>query len=176
MTSAPVERREPALDADERTTLLEFLEYYRATLEKKCAGLAPEQLVRRATPPSPLSLLGLVRHMAEVERGWFRRGVGEEPDTVALFCSKENPDGDFLDLVADQDAVDEAFAHWRAEVELARELVAKRSLDDTFPGRRDGAAVTYSLRWLVVHMIEEYARHCGHADLLRERIDGATGY
>jgi uncharacterized damage-inducible protein DinB len=157
-------------NADERTTLLAFLEWQRATLLRKSEGLTPEQLRRRAAEPSTLSLLGLVRHLADVERGWFRRTLAGEA-VEDIFSSEKDPDGDFNNV--DTADPDEALACWRAECDAAREIVAGRKLDDT--GRqRQGTLV--SLRWILVHMIEEYSRHNGHADLLRERIDGATGY
>jgi uncharacterized damage-inducible protein DinB len=118
-----------------------------------------------------LSLLGLVRHMAEVERSWFRRTLAGEA-APPLYYSDSDPDGDF-DWVEGAE-VDAAFAAWRAECDHARELIAKMdSLDYVGHQRRSGERV--SLRWILVHMIEEYARHNGHADLLRERIDGAVG-
>lgn len=156
--------------ADERVTLLAFLEWQRATLARKCEGLSAGQLRKRAVEPSTLSLLGLVRHLADVERGWFRRTLALEP-VPDVFATAEDPDGDFNGV--DQADPEEAFTAWRAECERARQIVASRSLDDT--GRqRSGARV--SLRWILIHMIEEYSRHNGHADLLRQRIDGATGY
>ena len=166
------DRTEPPYVADERAVLTGFLDFHRDTLEWKCTGLTPEQLRERAVPPSSLSLLGIVRHMADVERGWFRRGVAGEKDAGPIHYSDDDPDGDF-DRVDDatQADVDEALATWRAEVRRAREIVAAASLDDTFAGRED----QISVRWVLVHMIEEYARHNGHADLLRERLDGATG-
>jgi len=147
-----------------------WLDYQRDTLMMKCDGLGAVDLKRRACPPSSLSLLGLVRHMADVERVWFRRCLAGQ-DAPPLFWSDELPDGDF-DLVAGADA-NADFATWRAEVAAARELAASCGLDDIGAVRRRGDL--YSLRWIVVHMIEEYARHNGHADLLRERIDGVTG-
>ncbi|MFE1785297.1 DinB family protein [Streptomyces sp. NPDC059506] len=162
------QRIDPPFIADERPMLENWLEYHRQTLAVKCEGLTPEQLRLRSVSPSSLSLLGLVRHMAEVERNWFRRVLGGE-DASPLFWNDEYPDGDF-DLVDDAEA-DEAFATWGSECERAREIAAKHSLDDT--GLRRGEPV--SLRWIYIHMIEEYARHNGHADLLRERIDGVTG-
>ncbi|GAA2480085.1 DinB family protein [Streptomyces thermolineatus] len=162
------QRIDPPFVADERPMLEDWLEYHRQTLAVKCEGLTLEQLRLRSVSPSSLSLLGLVRHMADVERNWFRRVLGGE-DASPLFWNDEHPDGDF-DLVDDAEA-DEAFATWSAECERAREIAAKHSLDDT--GLRRGEPV--SLRWIYIHMIEEYARHNGHADLLRERIDGVTG-
>jgi uncharacterized damage-inducible protein DinB len=155
---------------DERATLLGFLEWQRDTLARKCAGLTPEQLRRRALPPSTLSLLGLVRHLAAVERGWFRRTLaGEEvPD---LYTSDDDPDGDFNGV--DAADPDQALATWADECQRSRDIVDQHSLDDQGRGRT-GRAV--SLRWILVHMVEEYSRHNGHADLLRETIDGETGY
>jgi hypothetical protein len=164
-----VERREPAYGLPEREMLEAWLEYHRATLAWKCDGLTHDQLREQAVPPSKLSLLGLVRHMADVERNWFRRALmGEE--APGLFFTPENLDADFDDVpTAD---VDEAFAAWEAECENARQTAAAAaSLDVT--GKRRGKDVT--LRWIYVHMVEEYARHNGHADLIRERIDGAVG-
>ena len=125
---------------------------------------------RRAAAPSTLSLLGLVRHMAEVERGWFRRTLARE-DIPPVYPSDTDPDADFNDV--DAADVDEAFATWRAECDLARAIVDARGLDET---GRQKSGEPVSLRWILVHMIEEYSRHNGHADLLRERIDGETGY
>jgi uncharacterized damage-inducible protein DinB len=149
-----------------------WLDYHRATLALKCDGLAAEQLRQRAVPPSSLSLLGLVRHMAEVERGWFRRTLAGE-EAPLLYCSDSDPDGDFDHV--DKADPEEASATWQAECDRAREIVAGvSSLDDVGKRRlRDGSEV--SLRWILVHMIEEYARHNGHADFLRERIDGTVG-
>jgi uncharacterized damage-inducible protein DinB len=158
-------------EADERTTLTSFLEWQRATLAQKCTGLTPEQLRLRSSPPSTLSLLGLLRHMADVERGWFRINLNGE-DLQALYSSEADPDGDF-DNVETADA-DEAWATWRTECARAREIVEAHSLEDGGRNRQTGRPM--KLRWTLVHMIEEYSRHNGHADLLRERIDGAVGY
>jgi Protein of unknown function (DUF664) len=147
-----------------------WLDYHRETLLLKCSGLTADQLKTPTVEPSNLTLLGLVRHMAEVERWWFRRNAAAE-DLSDIYCSKELPDGDF-DNVAQADAVAD-FATFHREVELARATVAGRSLDETF--RSIGRKTELNLRWVYVHMIEEYARHNGHADLIRERIDGATG-
>jgi uncharacterized damage-inducible protein DinB len=157
--------------ADERTTLTAFLEWQRATLARKCEGLTADQLRLRAAPPSTLSLLGLVRHMADVERGWFRRGLAQE-SIDPIYSSEADPDGDF-DNVETADA-DEAFAIWRAACEEARAILAAHALDDTFP--RESTGQTISARWMLTHMVEEYSRHNGHADLLRQHIDGAVGY
>jgi hypothetical protein len=161
-----VERIDPPYEGDERMLLLAWLEFHRATLAIKCEGLTHDQLRLRSVPPSQLSLLGLVRHMAEVENNWFRFWLdGEGPVT------RWEGDEDFAVDGAD---VAEAFDYWRAECENARQVVARfPSLDDVGAGQTKGAGI--SLRWTLQHMIEEYARHNGHADLLREAIDGVTG-
>jgi uncharacterized damage-inducible protein DinB len=166
------ERTNPPTAADERTMLEGWLEFHRATLAVKCAGLDGKQLREASVPPSALSLLGLVRHMAEVERSWFRRVLSGE-DAGPIYYSEEDPDGDFH--LSENDTWEEAHATWQAEITRAREAAAGRSLDDLAarPHRRSGE--TFNLRWIYLHMIEEYARHNGHADLIRERIDGATG-
>ena len=162
-------RIDPAFVGDERTMLTSFLDYHRATLALKCEGLDTEQLRRRAVPPSAMSFLGLVRHLADVERNWFRRVLAGE-DAPPLFYSADDPDGEFDHV--DQADPAEAFTFWRDECAHARELVAAAdSLEVT--GLRRGEPV--SLRFILVHMIEEYSRHNGHADLLRERIDGVVG-
>ncbi|HEY6377725.1 MAG TPA: DinB family protein [Candidatus Dormibacteraeota bacterium] len=167
----PIDRIEPPAVAGERTMLAAWLDYHRATLAIKCDGLDAPALRRRAVPPSTLSLLGLVRHMAEVERGWFRRTLAGE-DAPPLYYSEADPDGDFDDV--DSADASEAFAAWRGECEHARTLAAAvPSLDEVGAQQRHGETV--SLRWILVHMIEEYARHNGHADLLRQCIDGAVG-
>jgi hypothetical protein len=155
--------------ADERTMLEGWLDWQRQTLLWKCAGLTAEQLAERTAPPSQLCLLGLVRHMAEVERRWFRlRFAGQ--DIGSLFCPDESPDGDFEDIDPATAAAD--FATFAAECTAARAATASASLEEIIDHPRRGEL---SLRWIYIHMIEEYARHNGHADLLRERIDGATG-
>jgi uncharacterized damage-inducible protein DinB len=160
----------PAL-GDERATLTEYLRFQRLTLQVKCNGLDAAQLARRSVEPSTLSLLGLVRHMAEVERKWFRQRFAGQ-DVPNRYQSDDEPDGDFDGAVADQAVVDEAWAAWQEEVTFAEEFA--RETDLSFVGR-DGAGEPISLRELLVHMIEEYARHNGHADMLRERIDGRIG-
>jgi uncharacterized damage-inducible protein DinB len=166
-----VERVDPAFGLGDREMLESWLEFHRATLLMKCAGLSRDQLATRSVPPSSLSLLGLVRHMADVERNWFRRVLAGEP-APGIYWSDDNEDGDFNDIDAADDA--EAFATLANECDHARSVAAEfGSLDDVGTGLRQGEPV--SLRWIYVHMIEEYARHNGHADLLRERIDGVTG-
>ena len=147
-----------------------WLDFHRQTLLAKCAGLTADQLKERAAPPSGLSLLGLVRHMAEVERGWFRRRVNGE-DVDFQFSSEDDPDGEF-DHVEAADA-ERNFAAYQAEITAARLAAAGHGLDETFYHTQREEDM--SVRWAYLHMIEEYARHNGHADLLRERIDGATG-
>ena len=156
----------------EREVLLDYLRHYRLTFEMKCDGLDAEQMARRSIEPSTLSLLGLLRHLAKVEQTWFRITMAGN-DIPRLYVSAEEPDGDFDGAVADDAVVAEAWESWRREVAFAQEFVdAAQSLDlmSTHPTRDP-----ISLRELLVHMIEEYARHCGHADLIRERIDGRTG-
>ncbi|HVV76045.1 MAG TPA: DinB family protein [Mycobacteriales bacterium] len=155
---------------DERVTLLDYVKFQRQTLELKCEGLTPEQMAQRSVPPSTMSLLGLVRHMAHVERAWFRIHFAGE-DVPRLYQTPDDPDGDFDGAVADQAVVDDAWARWREEIAYADEFVATHDLD--FIAEFDGNRV--SLRELLVHMVEEYARHNGHADLLRECVDGRIG-
>ncbi|WP_420803103.1 DinB family protein [Streptomyces spiramyceticus] len=164
------ERTEASTTAGERDMLEGWLEFHRETLAQKCAGLTDEQLRETAVPPSELSLLGLVRHMAEVEQAWFRNVLANE-QVPPLYYTDEDRDGDFH--VTDQDTWAEAEASWRDAIARARELAAPRSLDDLGEGKHRRGDI--NLRWIYVHMIEEYARHNGHADLLRERIDGTTG-
>ena len=167
------ERAEPPLRAGEREMLIGWLDYHRATLLLKCEGLTDDQLRERSVPPSGLSLIGLVRHLTECERGWFRKVLRGE-DLPGLYWTDEDPDGDF-DNVGSADTAS-VFAAFERECAMAREAVASAPDLDTLgkkPSRDTGEQ--FSLRWILTHMIEEYARHNGHADLLRERIDGATG-
>ncbi|HEY1175146.1 MAG TPA: DinB family protein [Phytomonospora sp.] len=159
-------------NASERTMLVDMLDAQRRTFELKCAGLTPEQLATRAVPPSTLSLLGLIRHLSDVERRWFRVDMAGEA-APPVYSSPEDPDGDFDGAVGDAGAVAEAWASWRAEVDFAEAFTeAAPSLDVE---GEDGWRGTLSLRWVLAHMVEEYARHNGHADLLRERVDGVIG-
>jgi hypothetical protein len=169
-TAPEVTRVRPLQTGDERASLESFLDHHRDTLHHKCAGLTAEQLKLASTEPSTLTLLGLVRHMSEVEHSWFSvRVAGQPPQPI--YCTDEDPDGDF-DLVADADPAADFATHHR-EIELSKAAAAELPLDHTFFHPR--YQVDLSLRWVYLHMIEEYARHNGHADLLRERIDGATG-
>jgi uncharacterized damage-inducible protein DinB len=156
----------------ERANLLDYLRFYRLTMEMKCAGLDADQLARRSIPPSTMSLLGLIRHMADVERQWFRR-VMAGADAPPLYWSDDVPDADWNGAVADPEVVAQAWRAWRDEVAFAEAFVADADDLSVRGTQRDGSGV--ALREVLVHMIEEYARHCGHADLLRERIDGRVG-
>ena len=168
MTTPPDTRPQLPYTGTERELLDAFLEFHRATLLWKCAELTDDQLRERAVPPSRLSLLGLVRHLTEVERGWFHNFLGEE--AAPLYYSKEAPDDDFDALDSVPPA--EVLARYRAELDRIRREIAAIALDTEHTDRRGR---TFSLRWVYIHMIEEYARHNGHADLIRERIDGVTG-
>jgi hypothetical protein len=165
------ERVIPPTEGAERQMLAAWLDLQRATLALKCAGLSDGQLREQAVPPSRLSLLGLIRHMAEVERNWFRPLLaGEQMGGIWAEGQALDPEPAFADVgTADVRA---AFAAWEGECEHARKLAdAASSLEVT--GMRGGTR--FSLRWVMIHLIEEYSRHNGHADLLRERIDGSTG-
>jgi uncharacterized damage-inducible protein DinB len=167
-------RPEPPTTGPERDTLTGFLGWHRGTLELKCSGLDAEALARQSVEPSSLSLLGLVRHMTEVERGWFRRLMAGQ-DAPPRYYSPENPDGDFDNVRPDPAMVAEAWQAWREEIAFADQFVAAAPSLDLIGKREDKWRGPMSLRWVLNHMIEEYARHNGHADLLRERIDGAVG-
>jgi uncharacterized damage-inducible protein DinB len=174
MNTTPDGRPIPPAHADERSMLEAWLDFHRATLALKCAGLRDDQLRLAAASPSSMTLLGLVQHMAEVERNWFQ-GVFAGEDMPPVF-GENNPDGFSLEP---ERGLDEATAVWQKEITRGRELTVDASLDDSGhlseqeAGHVGGQEV--SLRWIMVHMIEEYARHNGHADLIREQIDGATG-
>jgi len=158
----------------ELATIREYLSNYRLTLAMKCEDLSPEQLAARSVPPSTLSLLGLIRHMARVEHNWFQRSLQGHRDAVRLFWSPDDHDLDFNGAVAETAVVEEAFAAWRAQITAADEwLDGEIDLDAVVLTPRGDQET--SVRDILIHMIEEYARHCGHADLLRECIDGRTG-
>jgi hypothetical protein len=165
-------RAEPDRLSSEKRALDEWVDFHRATLLMKCEGLTSEQLKLCSVEPSTLSLLGLVRHMSEVERGWFRRHAARE-DVEFRYCTNDEPDADLFNL-ATTDA-SEDLAHFVAECQRSRDATANLSLDDVVSSRGHHPERTRNVRWIYLHMIEEYARHNGHADLLRERIDGATG-
>jgi prepilin-type processing-associated H-X9-DG protein len=157
----------PTSGVGEREMLRAYLDSHRDTLATKCAGLSDDELRRQAVPPSGLSLLGLVRHMAEVERSWFRR-VLDGQDAPFLWG-----DGHAAAWDVDGAAPEEAFAAWQAGIAIARDIEAAAPSLDVTGVHRDGSE--YSLRRVLLHLVQEYARHNGHADLVRERIDGATG-
>ena len=156
--------------AAEREALTSYLDYYRATVAMKCRGLTPAQARTRSMPPSTLSLHGLVRHLAGVERWWFQQNF-ERRDVPFLFFTADEPDLDF-DPPSDADFAADLGA-WRAECAVSRDIVAGHSLDDT--ARPLDWHEDIDLRWLMLRMIAEYAQHCGHIDLLREGVDGRTG-
>jgi uncharacterized damage-inducible protein DinB len=165
-----VERIDPPSIAGEREMLRAFLDYLRATLAMKCDGLSDQELSQRSMPPSGLSLLGLVRHMAEVERTWFRRVIDGE-DIPLVWSDKRDFQAAFDTSAATRS---EAFGAWQAEVERSRQIEARaESLDVT--GYQPSWDENVSLRMVMLHLIHEYARHDGHADLLREGIDGTVG-
>jgi hypothetical protein len=165
-TAPDADRMTPPFVADERQRLDSWLDFERATLLRKCAGLTGEQLARRPVPSSALSLLGLVRHAAANERIWFRIRFARQ-DVADLYQDgrAEFDEADPLRAQAD-------FAAYLEEVSQARRVVAGRPLDEKFGDE----TVTVDLRWLYCHMIGEYSRHNGHADLIRELVDGATGF
>ncbi|NUR63765.1 MAG: DinB family protein [Catenulispora sp.] len=168
--TAPVIERAENVPADtERETLDRYLDWHRETLLWKCGGLTGEQLAARPLASTDLSLLGLLRHMALVERWWFRIQLGGDRTLAQIYTTEADPDGDFHDGTAESAEAD--YGVFLEEVELARQAVQGRALDELFPGRR----YELTVRWLYLHMIEEYARHLGHADLLRQAIDGETG-
>ena len=151
----------------ERAVVLDYLRAYRLTFEMKLADLDAEQLARRSVPPSTMSLLGLLRHLAGVEHSWFRRRLDGQ-DIPRLYVD----DSDFDGAVADPALVERAWEDWRREVAFA-EAWAESNVDlDRLVDLGDEET---EVRDILVHMVEEYARHCGHADLLRECIDGRTG-
>lgn len=155
----------------ERATLAGYLHDRRLTLEMKCSGLDPDALARRSVQPSDLSLLGLIRHLTDVEQYWFRYAMGRQ-ELSWPYRTENDPDAALHGAVADPEVVEEAWAGWRAEVRFADQLVAQAP-DLDLIGRNGSQPI--SLREVLVIMIDEYARHCGHADFLRERIDGRVG-
>jgi uncharacterized damage-inducible protein DinB len=157
----------------ELATIRGYLTNYRITLGMKCQDLSPEQLARRSVPPSTMSLLGLIRHMAKVEHNWFQRTLQGHGDLPRIIWSEDDHDLDFNGAVADAGVVADAFAAWQAQIAAADawlDGVTDLGATAVMPGGGEA-----SVRDVLIHMIEEYARHCGHADLLRECIDGRTG-
>ncbi|WP_235531226.1 MULTISPECIES: DinB family protein [unclassified Nocardioides] len=162
--------------AGELANYRDYLGEYRKMFGRKCEDLSPEQLATRSVPPSTLSLLGLVRHMAYVEQAWFQRALQGNLDEPRPFTDPSDRDFDFNAAVGTAECVEDAFTEWRRQIALADEWL------DTQDDESMGADVVYNsdgetcpVRDILVHMVEEYARHCGHADLLRECIDGVTG-
>lgn len=155
----------------ERETLLQYLRHYRLTFELKCDGLNAEQMARRSVPPSTMSLLGLVRHLAGVEHVWFRR-VMEGEDVARLYWTEGDRDLDFNGAIVDTEVLEDAWRSWRRETAHGDDYMATAPTLDVQGTHPDGPI---ALREVLVHLIEEYARHVGHADLLRECIDGRTG-
>jgi uncharacterized damage-inducible protein DinB len=158
----------------EKATYREYLGNYRLTIQMKCEGLDVHELARRSVPPSTLSLLGLVRHLAQVENHWFQRVLQERTGSPRLYKRDDDPDWEFSGADPDPAVAKDAFATWQAEIAKANEwldALAEADLGREVPFE-DGAV---GVRDVLVHMIEEYARHAGHADLLRECIDGRTG-
>lgn len=167
----PNKRVEPPHQGDEKQTLVAFLDWQRQTLLLKCAGLTPQQLVARPCPPSSLSLLGLVRHLTEVEFGWLHSRFAGEPDREIY-----GPGDADLDVTeADEESVAAAFALFAEYVARSQRLVAEAELDAVTAQAHPRTGEHFSLRWILQHLLEEYARHNGHADLLRESIDGVVG-
>ncbi len=164
-----IERPEPPMDGDERTMLTVWLDYQRATLLWKCENVEPDAMVRRGVPPSGLSLLGLVRHMTFVEWSWFEKCFAGN-GSPQPFDTSQDPDVDFNDL--DPARVPDDMERFLRQCDVSRAIVGGA---DSFGQLAAQSRDDVSLRWIVVHMIEEYARHNGHADLLRELIDGAVG-
>jgi uncharacterized damage-inducible protein DinB len=163
-------RQEPAYILDDRPMLEAWLEFHRTTLLLKGEGLDDAGRKRRPVETSLLSLHGLLRHMAEVERNWFRRVLLRQPETPPIWYDPAVEDSELVPL---DDADWEAdVAAWEAECDASRKAAAAHELDDT--GIRDGEPC--SLRWIYVHMIEEYSRHNGHADIIRELVDGQVGW
>jgi len=155
-------------NATEQEMLRDWLDWHRATLLRKCAGLDAAQLATRAVPPSNLSLLGLVRHMSDTERGWVRQTYRGE-HIADMYYRSDAPDADFQEV--DPAGAEEDFELYGAECRAVDAALDDAGLDDTFTFREK----TISVRWMLQHLVEEYARHNGHADLIREVIDGSTG-
>jgi uncharacterized damage-inducible protein DinB len=167
VSSLPDSRVDPAPAASERELLNSFLDLYRETILVKVSGLTEEQLRRRLVP-SPTTLLGIVKHLGYVERSWFRmRFHGED---LPVPWTKEDPDADFR--IEPDETAESVITFYRDQVGRARAIVAAAQLDDRVKGE---AKKPYTLRWILIHMIEETARHAGHVDILREQTDGATG-
>ena len=165
-----IPRDDPDLEAGELDALGQYLDFHRATLEMKCAGLTDEELKHRAVPASNLTLLGLVRHLTDVEYGWFSEWLDGQPERSRYF-TPDDPNGDFDNL--DSQPLRDVWAAYHAQVAESRRILS--TVADAGEMARGGPGRPRNVRWVALHMIEEYARHNGHADLLREAIDGVTG-
>ncbi len=165
-TAPDVDRRTGELSGPERPQLESLLAWHRATLLAKCAGLDADQLASRPLPTTTLTLLGLIRHMAKVERVWFRLRLDGQ-DVEPLYGERVDQDFDDVDPAGAEQEYAQLVAEWRA----ADVAASRHELDETF----DLRGTPFSLRMIYLHMIGEYARHNGHADLLREHLDGVTG-
>jgi uncharacterized damage-inducible protein DinB len=172
-----IERIDPPGQADEAEMLVAFLDYYRASLLLKAEGLTDEQARTASVPPSDLNIMGLIRHMAEVERNWFQRWM-IKADAPGIYCSDDDPDEDHDMHPGPDDTLAAAITVFQREVDISQQITAAAKPETA--SEHVGESVNWagfhpSLRWILIHMIEEYARHCGHADLIRERIDGVVG-
>jgi len=174
MTADPsIPREDPDLQTGELAVLGQYLDYHRATLAMKCARLSETDLKRRAIPTSNLTLLGLVRHLTEVEYGWFCEWLDAQPE-LTFYYTADDPDGDFLNL--DSHSVDEVWTAFSDQVTESRRILGTYTDGaELARGRPRESSRPRNVRWILAHMVEEYARHNGHADLLREAIDGETG-
>jgi uncharacterized damage-inducible protein DinB len=164
------------MDPGELATYRDYLQHFRRTIENQCADLSPAQLASRSVPPSTLSLLGLLRHLAMVEQTWFQRALQGRTEEPRLFTDPADPDHEFNAIAGTQEEVDEALAAWHDQIAQADawlDAQSDQTMSEQLAFNRDGRTATK--REVLVHLIEEYARHAGHADLLRERIDGRTG-
>lgn len=173
VTTQPLQdpRTDPPPCGSERETLMGFLDYQRRTLELKCAGLSATALGTRAVPPSGLSLLGLVRHLSDVERFWVRTCLAGDK-APPLYWGEDGTDTDFDFPAPDDRLVELSFAAWKDEMVHADAALGGVPLDHAVAAGHHG---TVSVRWILTHLIEEYSRHNGHADLLRECLDGTVG-
>jgi hypothetical protein len=172
-----IERTDPPAQASEQEMLVAFLEYYRSTLLLKAEGLSDDQARTAAVPPSDLNIMGLVRHMSDVERNWFQRWF-LKADAPSIYYRDDDPDEDRDMHPGPDDTLADAVAVFRREVDMSRQITAGATPDTAAAHVGESvhwAGFNPSLRWILIHMIEEYARHCGHADLLRECIDGTVG-
>jgi hypothetical protein len=166
MTAPDVDRIDPPRIADERASFDAWLGYYRASILHKCAGLDGGRLAEKSCPPSPMSMIGLVRHLVEMERMYVHKLA--EPDITLYYCTDDSPDGDFDDVSAA--AAFDDLETFTVHCARSREVLATLDLEDGF-----GTERPFTVRWIYHYLIKEYARHLGHADLLRERIDGVIG-